>query len=244
MSINIVTRISGADASLGARAGIVVHNPKMTDPLAGLMVMRLEADQITGVSNNDPTGTTWPNTGTDATKTMTQADSSKQGLWQASDANFNGKPSVFFDDVQMGMLSNLNLTAAEGYTIIMVVRSVATSSRQLQSGTNNCVMSSSRNAFAVFNGTVVTGNTEVINHSHPCILTLAVGAQSKCYNNGVDVTDSTTGLNDWGTLAIGAAGSQAEAANAYIAAIGAFIGVDDTKRQLIESTWKAKYGTP
>ena len=44
MSINIITRTAGADASLGARPGILARNPKVTDPLASLpFLVRMQA---------------------------------------------------------------------------------------------------------------------------------------------------------------------------------------------------------
>lgn len=211
------------------------------DPLSGLLVLRLEADQITGHADGDAISS-WPDIGTGNTPGL-QASGASQPAWKAVDANFNSHPSMDFSASGIGMDTACNLTNA--FTVVIVARATtAASSRTLQSVDNNCVLGFDRSSDAVYNGGDVVSSTSSVGTA-PHIISLAIGAESRCYIDGVDVTTGTGHLADWGRLAIGrSAQGGGEDGNAFIAAIGAFNSVNDTTRQLIEATWKAKYGTP
>lgn len=65
--------------------------------LAGALALWLNAGSITGVSDGNDI-TTWPDDG-DNSFTLTQGDSAKRPSYNASDSNFNSKPTVTFDGV-------------------------------------------------------------------------------------------------------------------------------------------------
>lgn len=219
--------------------GELVSVPGLADPLTFLYGRWIE--QSTGIVN----GASIPlivDTGTGGNN-LTQPTSANQPKWIAADPLFNNQPSVLHGTTSpIGLASVAN--AANPYTIIFVARildmSLPSSNRTINSGTFNALISVNRSGFAAYNGTVVKNDTSS-NGTTAHIISLAVGTQSHLYIDGVDVTDNTTGITDFGTICTGAAGMQAEVGNCALAAIGLMLEVSDTKRQLVESTWKTKY---
>jgi hypothetical protein len=209
------------------------------DPLAGLLQLRLEDIDASSIS-------TWVNTGTTApANNATQAVAGMQPTFIAASADFNGQPCLRFDATNDGMATGYSLT--NPYTIIFVARaldtSIQASNRTINSQDHNSLISINRVGAAVYNEGIIKDSTGA-DGTTAHVISLAIGAESHVYIDGVDVTQNTNFVGDWGRISIGNVGSNAEPANADIAAIGVFLGVDDTTRQLVEATWKAKYGTP
>lgn len=211
------------------------------DPLAGLMLVRLEGDQIIGLSNGDPVAL-WPNAGTSgATNDAVQATSNKQPIWNAADADFNGKPSVTGDASNDVLDPSLSLS--NPFTVVFVFKSSGVNVSPFQASGSNTFIAINRNSFAVYNGaTIVNDTTPYAGTSH--IFSMEIGAESRFYVDGVDVTLLTVVTADWGPIVIGFSAATGQTWDGKLAALGVMLEVNTTKRQLIEATWKAKYGTP
>lgn len=214
------------------------------DPLAGLLALRLEGDQITNVLDGADANS-WPDLGAGGTNAFV-GGTQHAPKWNAADSTFNGKPSVSFEADGSGMKTECSLTGQ--YTIVLVAAAkVGSAQRTIQSrdGSTNYLMGINRSGYAVYTDGVRNKDDLSANGHTAHILSLVRDASScHVFLDGVDVTEDTTLGGEMGRLNLGFSddGPFVENARSTIAAVGAFRSADSATRQKVEAHWAAKYG--
>lgn len=214
-------------------------------PSVSNLICRFEADQITGLVDNDPVST-WPDSSAsphNATQTGTA-----RPLWIASDINFNGNPSVKFDGSNDFMTAN-SLSATMPFTIFIAMRINMVKHHYMldnAASPNRCACLASNgtfgNGFAFYSGggpnslATAPADTTMLAIFQP--RSTSAGGFSFWKGNGSEITGSisTASLSSMNI------GSNSQFFNGWIAGVWVIGGSDSTERINVRDYIMTKYG--
>lgn len=203
--------------------GTTVSNILNSDPLAGISGLWTNSGGSSPVGLYTDVACTTPVTGAaqaiagwkDERTGMiiaTQSDASKRPL----SAIIGTKLVMLCDGIDDGMITEVNLVNPFSLAVAGAVTAASNTNRLIQSRDNNRLISLARFANAVFNGGAVLDDTASITLAAPAVAVLTVGATSSCFVNGVNHTDNSGVLGDWGRIGIMSEGTNPEPPTGYI----------------------------
>lgn len=170
---------------------------------------------------------------------FTQSDVSKQPIAVLNSQN--GLTGLVFDAIDDGMISSISLT--NPFSIVLVETGGSSASRRtIQAGVSNCLMSYFRIvANQIYNnGDVYNGGVNPLGAGYG---QLVVGLESRFYFKGVDITTGTGSISNWGSVALGAAGSQNELCASTLLENGCYNReISSADRAWIDAYLAAKWG--
>ncbi len=184
--------------------------------LAWLDANDLDANASTATEEDGSVVTEWSNLA-DSTKAFTQTNTSKQPTLRTN--ILNNKAGVFFDDVDDGMASTIQINAYP-YTVAVLFNCLNTSgaARRVVQGSHNWLIGPYGNRVGYHpNGWVSYNRVSLTAEKFYLAVAITTEQESRFYVNGKDETENT-GAKYWpGTLHLGASGaSTGEKLNGYI----------------------------
>jgi tripartite motif-containing protein 71 len=184
--------------------------------LAWLDANDLDANASTATEEDGTVVTEWGNLA-DSTKAFTQANTSKQPTLRTN--VLNNRAGVFFDDVDDGLASTLQINAYP-YTVAVLFNCLNTSGvgRRAVQGSHNWLIGPYGNRVGYHpNGWASYNRVSLTAEKFYLAVAITTEQESRFYVNGKDETENT-GAKYWpGTLHLGASGaSTGEKLNGYI----------------------------
>ena len=176
----------------------------------------MDANASTATEEDGTVVSEWGNL-VDASKPFTQTNSSKQPTLHAN--VLNSKAGVFFDDVDDGMASTLQINAYP-YTVAVLfncLNTSATSRRAVQGSTNWLIGPHSNKVGYHPNAGWVSFRVPLVAEKFYLAVGVTTDQESKFYVNGKDETQNSSARSVPGTLHLaGSGGYSGEKLNGYI----------------------------
>lgn len=173
--------------------------------LDGTLRLRLEGDNVSGLSDGDPV-TTWLDQSGNGFN-ATQSTGSAKPEWVQTDTDFNSQSTLLFDGVDDGL--NCGVTASQPCTVFLVQKSAETGTDYWLDGSGSNRISlgyglsgTPSNKASVFAGGSVLTATNT--NSGACLWRFTANAgSSSLYVNGVSEASGSAGSNSLSDATIG-----------------------------------------